>query len=255
MFYTYKGLARGASSSGYDSGFGESTDAAWDRGFEGGDWSSKMSSDTSAWSNSGDGNSFSSSGFASGGREETVKYVIVEKEPEPSYSSTPYESGNSPLSALPNPFPAGISSPFSGSHVPSALLPGSNHIVDSHSYGENVIHVPLLAPGIPKYCVKCHILSCPGTCERIDEYGCRSCPCAPSRYQTMPVVKDCSNQEPVVLEPDCSATKLCIESCQGGYQLGDVGRDGCRSCTCIRRGNVLKCYNLYLLSVIFVQCL
>ncbi|XP_045215078.2 uncharacterized protein LOC123565274 [Mercenaria mercenaria] len=232
--------ARGTSSSGFGSGSGTSSDAAWDRGFEEGDWSSKMNTDTGAWTNTG-GGGFSSAGFGSSSRyssddrEETVKYVIVEKEPEPSRSNSQYPSGIRPLSVLPNPFPSGMSSPFAGSHMPSAVLPGTNTISDSHSYGANVIYVPLLAPGIPKYCVRCRILSCPETCERIDEYGCRSCPCAPSRYQTMPVIKDCSKSEIVVKKPDCSATKLCMETCSDGYQLGDVGGDGCRSCTCIRR--------------------
>lgn len=238
------GSSSSSSSGSSGSGFGSmSSDAAWDRGFEEGDWSSKMNADSSAWSNSGGGGGYSSAGVgsSSGSKEETVKYVIVEKEPEPQIPS--YTGGGGPISALPNPFSRGMSSPFGSMNMPSSLLPGSNNIVDSHLYGSNVIHVPLLAPGIPKYCVRCKILSCPGTCERTDEYGCKSCPCAPSRYQTMPVLKDCS--EPDVFRPDCSATKLCIESCRDGYQLGEVGRDGCQSCTCIRRGRNIKCINVH----------
>ena len=34
---------------------------------------------------------------------------------------------------------------------------------------------------------------------------------------------------------DCAATKLCARNCKDGYTLGEIGRDGCRSCTCVTK--------------------
>ena len=58
------------------------------------------------------------------------------------------------------------------------------------------------------------------------------------RFQTMPIMRDCSSQETSHRQPDCSATKLCVESCRDGYRLGDVDSSGCRSCTCVRAGKL-----------------
>ena len=65
--------------------------------------------------------------------------------------------------------------------VPSGPMSSSHASISSHS---SVAHVPLLAPGVPKYCVRDRILGCPSTCERVDEWGCRSCPCAPGKISS-----------------------------------------------------------------------
>ena len=65
--------------------------------------------------------------------------------------------------------------------VPSGPMSSSHASMSSHS---SVAHVPLLAPGVPKYCVRDRILGCPSTCERVDEWGCRSCPCAPGKISS-----------------------------------------------------------------------
>lgn len=179
MLYYLAGISgsdHGVSS--WAGGSGQSTDASWNTGFEGNDWAGKVGSGD-AWTNSGGGFNSGGGGFTSGDsgssydKEEAIKYVIVEKEtaPEPIYPSSQIFPG-SPMGG----------SPFSGaSTLPLSLAPGSNEIVDSTSYPGAVVHVPLMAPGQPKYCVRCRILSCPTSCERVDEYGCHSCPCAPSR--------------------------------------------------------------------------
>ncbi|XP_052280625.1 uncharacterized protein LOC127878178 [Dreissena polymorpha] len=215
-----------------------STDHEWNAGFEEGSWSDKMDSSSGAWSHSdSSGYGGGSGGSGSGSNTETIRYVVVEK--EPSYSESIYPGGGmGSMHSMPNPFPDGgmgpmSHSPFSNSMLPS-LGPGSNEVIDTNSMHGAVVHVPLVSPGQPKYCVRCRIISCPTSCERVDEYGCHSCPCAPSRFQTMPIMRDCSNPEPRH-QPDCLATKLCVESCQEAYQLGEVGSDGCRSCKCIRR--------------------
>ena len=183
--------------SNWSSDLGSSVDASWDNKLDGGDWSNKVDTNN-AWGESGGsvgsgsggggGSGFGSSNSGSGSsysKEESVKYIIIEKEqPSPSYSESSYPSSigfpGSPMSGSPM-----SGSPFSGaSSLPSSLVPGSHEIVDTASYPGAVIHVPLVAPGQPKYCVRCRILSCPTSCERVDSHGCHSCPCAPSRFVT-----------------------------------------------------------------------
>ena len=203
----------GTSSSGGGSSWsssGGSGSSDWDAKFSSNDWSAAVTGHQDAFSGSGNsgsssgmsgfssggtelsgGNSYSGNGFSSGSSSgsggfsntgnshtETVKYVYIEKEPEPSYSGSVYPDS----SLLPGSFP-GSGSPFL---TPSMMGPGSgpggpssHSMVSPHG---SVAHVPLLAPGVPKYCVRDKILGCPTTCERIDEWGCRSCPCAPGEY-------------------------------------------------------------------------
>ena len=33
-------------------------------------------------------------------------------------------------------------------------------------------------------------------------------------------------------QTECTALKLCMQTCETGYQLGKVGTDGCRECIC-----------------------
>ena len=205
--------------SGSSSG-GGSGSSSWDNSFGTSDWATAVNSEKDAFSSFGvsgsgtsgsggsfsssNGNSFGGNGFSSGtssnsgGHSETTKYVIIEKQPEHTYTENIYPDihpGTSSL--LPSSIP-GSGSPFS---IPSNMGPGPSGMgpgsipsfsrasvssgsldyTTSSSHGR-VVHVPLLAPGIPKYCVRGRILSCPSTCEKMDEWGCKSCPCAPGKY-------------------------------------------------------------------------
>ena len=222
------GSGSSGSSSSWSSGSGSgngggSGSSSWDNSFGTGDWATAVNSEKDAFSgssfpgsgfsdsgysfSSSSGNSLSGNGFSSGsssnsgsGHTETTKYVIIEKQPEPSYTENIYPDIHPGISLLPNApssFP-GSGSPFSapsrmGPSAPSGMGPGSIPSIpsDSMSSGSSsyttssshgrIVQVPLLAPGVPKYCVRGKILSCPSTCERVDEWGCKSCPCAPGK--------------------------------------------------------------------------
>ena len=228
------------SSSSWSTGSGSSNgggsgSSSWDNSFGTSDWSTAVNSEKDAFSggsssgsgntgfgnafSSSSGNSFSGNGFSSGSssntgnsHSETTKYVIIEKQPEHSYTENIYPDihpGNSLLPSVPNTVP-GSGSPFSVpsnmGHGPSGMGSGSSGMgpgsipsfpsgivssgsssYTSSSSNGRIVHVPLLAPGVPKYCVRGRILNCPSTCEKVDEWGCKSCPCAPGKLYNVTI--------------------------------------------------------------------
>ena len=41
-----------------------------------------------------------------------------------------------------------------------------------------------------------------------------------------------TNQVVYVQQKECTAMKLCMETCETGYQLSEVGSNGCQDCYC-----------------------
>lgn len=133
-------------------------------GFGGGDSTGgdSWSSLENKWGSSG-----ADGGSAKGNGDKTNIIIIEkEKEPRPGMMSFPGSSfaGKSPFQMSAGPRPSMMMFPPRRNSIPS---------------GCKTKNVPLVSPGVPRYCVTGFIVDCPHDCVVTDEFGCKSCPCAP----------------------------------------------------------------------------
>ncbi|XP_062575628.1 uncharacterized protein LOC134237549 [Saccostrea cucullata] len=164
--------------------------------------------------------------WGSKGNDDKTNIIIIEKEkkPEVGMMSFPGSSfaGKSPFQ-MNGPSPVMMKFPPRRNSIPSGCTPKN---------------VPLVSPGVPRYCVTGLIIDCPRDCVVTDEFGCKSCPCAPAVKAWMPVCENAPAAKPQKVN-SCIGTKLCIMSCKGEAKIGETGADGCQKCTCIKRENNL----------------
>lgn len=101
------------------------------------------------------------------GNGDKTNIIIIEKEkePRPGMMSFPGSSfaGKSPFQ-------------MNGPGPSMMMFPPQRHSIPSGCKTKNV---PLVSPGVPRYCVTGLIIDCPHDCVVTDEFGCKSCPCAP----------------------------------------------------------------------------
>ncbi|XP_048749648.2 uncharacterized protein LOC125661619 isoform X3 [Ostrea edulis] len=199
-----------------ESGSGSDTDY-WNGEFgsSGGDsWSSLREK---LGSNGGDG-------WGSNGNGGKTNIIIIEKEKKP----------ESNMMSFPGSSFAG-KSPFQFSGLGPAMMnfPPRQHSIPAGCKTKNV---PLVSPGVPRYCVTGIIIDCPHGCVVTDEFGCNTCPCAPATKAWMPVCENSPAPRPHPKpQNSCVGTKLCITSCKGEVKIGETGPDGCQRCTCMKK--------------------
>ncbi|XP_061185103.1 uncharacterized protein LOC133193150 [Saccostrea echinata] len=162
--------------------------------------------------------------WGSKGNEDKTNIIIIEKEKKPEVGMMSF-----PGSSFVGKSPFQMNGP---SHGMMKFPPRRNSIPS----GCKTKNVPLISPGVPRYCVTGLIIDCPRDCVVTDEFGCKSCPCAPAIKAWMPV---CENVPAAKPQNSCIGTKLCIMSCKGEAKIGETGADGCQKCTCIKRENNL----------------
>nr|XP_019928601.2 uncharacterized protein LOC105342490 isoform X2 [Crassostrea gigas] len=173
-------------------------------------------------------NKWGSSGGDLGGAKGNggkTNIIIIEKEKEarPGMMSFPGSSfaGKSPFQMSAGPRPSMMMFPPRRNSIPP---------------GCKTKNVPLVSPGVPRYCVTGFIVDCPHDCVVTDEFGCKSCPCAPATKAWMPVCENAPEVRPhSTSHNSCIGTKLCIMSCDGEAKIGETGSDGCQRCTCIKK--------------------
>lgn len=140
---------------------GSNTDGS---GFGGGG-----STDGDSWSSLENkwGSSGGDVGGAKGnGGKTNIIIIEKEKEPRPGMMSFPGSSfaGKSPFQMSAGPRPSMMMFPPRRNSIPP---------------GCKTKNVPLVSPGVPRYCITGFIVDCPHDCVVTDEFGCKSCPCAP----------------------------------------------------------------------------